>query len=83
MSVSRCVLFAPHMWRSEDILQELVLSYYVGPSDQTQVDSLGGKHLSLPADMFQRVHVLKDHNVTEYTRESASSTMLDFRDLKM
>lgn len=32
-------------WRSEDNLQELVLSFHAGPKDQTEVGKLGGQHL--------------------------------------
>lgn len=40
------VLVLRHMWRAEDNLSGLVLSFYcVGPRDQTQVLRLGGKHL--------------------------------------
>lgn len=34
-----------HMWRSENSLCELTLSYHVGPGDQTHVIGLGGSHL--------------------------------------
>lgn len=40
------VLVLRHMWRAEDNLSGLVLSFYcVGPRVQTQVVRLGGKHL--------------------------------------
>ena len=32
------------LWRLEDNLQELILSYYVSFGDQTQVVRLGSKH---------------------------------------
>jgi hypothetical protein len=38
-------VFVCHMWRSEDILQESVLSsHQVCPREQTQVVRFGGKH---------------------------------------
>lgn len=45
-----CVFVYAHAialaWRSEDALQELVLSYHVGPGNQTQVIMLGTRHFS-------------------------------------
>lgn len=38
-------LFCVHVWRSEDILQELILCFHhVGPGSQTQVVRLGCRH---------------------------------------
>lgn len=34
-----------HVWRSLDNLRESVLSYQVGPRDESHVAKLGGKHL--------------------------------------
>lgn len=44
------------LWRSEDNLEELVLSFHhVVPEDQTQVFKLGDRHLVLePGGPFKR-----------------------------
>lgn len=43
-----CVCVSPYVWRSDDKLQELILSFYhVRPGDQTWVISLGSKHIYL------------------------------------
>lgn len=83
VSVSTRVLLVLGMWRSEDILQELVLSYHVGASDWTQVDRLGGKHLPLPAAIFQRVHAVKDHSIMGCTRDSTCSWHARLKDFKV
>lgn len=43
--VSACMSAVAHVWRSEDSLQELVLSYHEGPRDHTQIVTLGSKWL--------------------------------------
>lgn len=41
-----------HVWRSEDNVWESVLSCLVGIGGQTQVISLGGKHLCLLSQIY-------------------------------
>lgn len=52
-----CMRVPPvHMWKSENNMQELVLSYHhMEPGDQIQVVMLGGKDLSLPAEPFHQL----------------------------
>lgn len=47
MQAYGCVGITVHMWRSENNLRELVLSYDMGPGDKTQVIKLGNRCLYL------------------------------------